>query len=55
LKENYVIKCPESDEVITTIEVLPGQEEIILLRICNSEIREINFPPPVDIQILPIL
>lgn len=54
-RENFVIKEPQFEEVIKIIEVLPGQEEILLLRICNSEIREVSFPPPIELQIQPIL
>jgi hypothetical protein len=55
LKENYAIKYPDDNTSILTIEVRPGNEEIVLLRICNSDVKEVNFPPPIDLQILPLL
>ena len=50
-----MVKEPKIENVIHTMEVMPGEEGIVLLRVCNSDVREINFPPPVDLQIMPIL
>lgn len=54
-KNNYKLKKPFKGKGEQTIEILPGQEEIILLRVKNSEIKEIKFPPPMDLQIVAIL
>lgn len=49
------MKKPFKGKGEQTIEIMPGNEEVILLRIKNSDVKEIKFPPPMDLQILPIL
>ena len=34
------------------IEVLPGREEIVVLRVKNSKVKEIKFPPPIDLKVV---
>lgn len=33
------------------MEILPGQEEVIVARVKNGTIREMRFPPPFDIKV----
>ena len=49
-KMNFHLKGPFKNKGTQRIEVLPGQEEIILARVNNELIKSLKFPPTLGIK-----
>ena len=50
LKSPYKVKnSPEG--ILFELEVLPGEEKIILARVINNKVTTLKFPPPIEMKI----
>lgn len=47
----YDLEPPHLNKANQTLEIKPGQEEIIVARVRNAPLQPMKFPPPMDIQI----
>lgn len=54
MNRNYKLKKPFKGKGHQQVHINPGQETIILLRVINSHVKDINFPPPIHIEIEPV-
>lgn len=52
---NFALKKPHKGKGKIELEVMPGEEEIVVARVKNGEYEKMMFPPPLLIEMEEIL